>query len=395
MPVIGSSSRIAAPCEDQVVLPSASVKTARERASVVPIKPVGEQSKSRANSEGLFRGILAGPGHTMAEAFSSLESTHYMERITRHPTRDLMGVRVALQPHEGTGYWEFTRIRRDVYVVVANLAYNDPRVEFVPGEGFISLSFKVSGDMSLAVRGPKPLRWNRPSLLVWSQPTGVDTSEWTAPSAHERFVILSMRPEYLAENFFGSGTGMSEPLKDFLWNESERINYGRYPLSAQTFEVAERLIDNPYKGVLGLSYVEALAGELLCHAAGSLGSMTGKKAEDCTDRELKRLETARAILMRQLAPAPTIAELVRAVGMSKTALTKRFKAAYGETLLDFGVRCRMQHALAMMRDQRCSVEQAAEAVGYAHPTSFATAFRRQFGIRPIDVRKRIRASEAV
>ena len=59
---------------------------------------------------------------------------------------------------------------------------------------------------------------------------------------------------------------------------------------------------------------------------------------------------------------------------------------YGK-IFDFSLRCRMRHALTLMRDHGRSVEQAGEAIGYAHPTSFTTAFRRHFGMRPIDVRR--------
>jgi AraC-like DNA-binding protein len=73
--------------------------------------------------------------------------------------------------------------------------------------------------------------------------------------------------------------------------------------------------------------------------------------------------------------------------MAKSTLTKGFKAVFGETILDFSLGCRMRHAMALMRDRGWSVAKASEAVGYAHPTSFTTAFRRHFGMRPIDVRR--------
>ncbi|MBS0418011.1 MAG: helix-turn-helix domain-containing protein [Proteobacteria bacterium] len=46
----------------------------------------------------------------------------------------------------------------------------------------------------------------------------------------------------------------------------------------------------------------------------------------------------------------------------------------------------MQHALHLLQDQQWSVDRVSGAVGYSHPTSFATAFRRRFGVRPIEVR---------
>ncbi len=346
-----------------------------------------ERNGNEAGSQGLFRAILAGPGHTLADAFASLERTPHVERIYRHPTLDLLGARVALAPEEGEGYWELTRIRGEIYVVVANFAYKDPRIELVPGDGLVQFNFKISGDMSLAVSRTEPLRWNRPSLLVWSQPKGVDIREWTAPRAREQFIIISMRPEFLAQTFLAVGAEVPQQLKAFASGIGEKINYYQHPLSSQAFEAATRLINNPYTGPLALVYTEALVLELVCNAVAGLSALTGAPAEEYSDRELRCLHTARAILMRQFAPAPTIGKLARSVGMSKSTLTKGFKAVFGETIFDFSLRCRMRHALTLMRDQGLSVEQAGEAIGYAHPTSFTTAFRRHFGMRPIDVRR--------
>jgi AraC-like DNA-binding protein len=90
--------------------------------------------------------------------------------------------------------------------------------------------------------------------------------------------------------------------------------------------------------------------------------------------------------MKQLAPAPTITKLAQSVGMAKSTLTKGFKAVFSETIAEFSLRCRMRHALTLMRDHNWSVAKVSEEVGYAHATSFTTAFRRHFGMRPIDVR---------
>jgi AraC-like DNA-binding protein len=292
-----------------------------------------------------------------------------------------------LPPDEGEGYWDLTRIRDDIYVVVANFTYKDPRVELVPGDGLVQFNFKLSGDMSLAVSRTEPLRWNRPSLLVWAQPAGVDISEWTAPATRERFIIISIRPEFLAEHFLTSSLDAPPQLQAFVADKGEQIVYLQRPLSAQTIDVTTRLLNNPFSGTLALVYTEALALELLCSAVGSFAASPRIPYEEYNERELKCLHTARNMLTRELAPPPTIAKLARSVGMAKSTLTKGFKAVFGETILEFSLGCRMRHAMALMRDQSWSVAKASEAVGYAHPTSFTTAFRRHFGMRPIDVRR--------
>jgi AraC family transcriptional activator of pyochelin receptor len=339
----------------------------------------------RVRNEGLFRSVLAGPGHSLADIFAKLELVPQIERVMRHAKRDLLGARVCLPSEEGHGYWEFTRIRDEIYVVVANFAYKERRVEFVPGDGLIQFNFKLSGDMTLAVSPAAPLRWNRPSLLVWAQPQGVDTSEWTAASARERYITISVRPEFLTDHLSTSNAELPKRLSAFL--SGAKIDYCQLPLSPLMFEVATRLIDNPLPGPLGLVMTEALALELLCSAVHGFCAPAGPPAQGCSERELRCLHAARRILMRQFAPVPTIGGLARSIGMAESALTKTFKSVFGQTIFDFSLGCRMHHALTLIRDQRCSVAQVSEAVGYAHPTSFTTAFRRHFGMRPTDVRR--------
>ena len=330
--------------------------------------------------------MLAGPGHTLADAFANLERAPHVERVSRHSRRDLLGARVSLAPEEGEGYWEFTRVRDEIFVVIENFAYKNPRLELVPGDGLIQFNFRLSGDLTLAVSRTAPLRLNRPALLVWKQPHGFDVSEWTAPSAHERAVAISVRPQFLIDHFVPSVVEVPAQLQAFVTGNLGKINYCHLPLSAQMFELATKLVNNPFTGTLALVYTETVALELLCFAVAGFSSLSSAPNEQYTQRELRCLHAARDHLMRQLAPAPTIRQVARTAGMNETTLKRGFKAIFGETVFEFSVRCRMQQALKLLRDQRMPVKRVAQATGYRHQTSFATAFLRHFGSRPKDVR---------
>jgi AraC-like DNA-binding protein len=347
-----------------------------------PASSVGEES-----NKGLFRAVLAGPGHTLADAFANLERAPHVESVWRHAKRDLMGARIALPAEEGEGYWEFTRIRDEIFIIVENFAYKDPRVELIPGDGLIQFHFRLSGDLTLGVGRAEALRLDRPALLVWNQPHGLDISEWTAPSAHERTVSISMRPEYLVNNFLVSPEAIPPPMRAFIGGNGDHVNYCQLPLSAQVFELATKLVNNPFVGGIGLIYAESLANELLCHAVKGFESLSSAPNEQYSTRQLRALHAARSYLMRQFAPVPTIRQVARTAGINEATLKGGFKATFGETVFDFGVRCRMQHALALLRNERMPVARVAEAIGYRHQSSFATAFFRQFGMRPKDVRR--------
>lgn len=330
--------------------------------------------------------MLAGPGHTLADAFANLERAPRVERISRHSRRDLLGARVTLAPEEGEGYWEFTRVRDEVFVIIENFAYKSPRLELMPGDGLVQFNFRLSGDLTLAVSRTEPLRLNRPSLLVWNQPHGFDVSEWTAPSARERAVAISIRPEFLVDHFLPSVVEIPAQLQAFVAGNPRQINYCHLPLSAQMFDLATKLVNNPFTGTLALVYTETVALELLCFAVAGFSTLTSTPSEKYTARELRCLHAARDYLMRQLSPPPTVSQVARAAGINETALKGGFKAIFGETVCEFSVRCRMQQALKLLRDQQLPVKRVAHTVGYRHQTSFATAFQRRFGMRPKDVR---------
>lgn len=351
-----------------------------------PSNSDASQTKDGAKG-GLFRAILAGPGHSLADAFANLERAPQVERVFRHLKRDLLGARIALTPEEGEGFWEFTRIRDEVFVVVENFAYRDPRFELVPGDGLLQFNFRLSGDLTMAVSRTEPLRVNRPSLLIWNQPQGLEVSEWTAPSAHERSVVITVQPQFLIDHFLTSIADVPTQLQPFVTGGRGQVNYCQLSLTAQMFELASKLVNNPYTGALALVYTEAVSLELLCSAVGGFSVLSSAPNEQYSQRELRCLHAARSYIMKQLTTPPTIRQVARAAGMNETTLKKGFKAIFGETPFDFSVRCRMQHALTLLREQSMPVARVAEAVGYRHQTSFATAFLRHFGTRPKDVRR--------
>jgi AraC-like DNA-binding protein len=334
---------------------------------------------------GLFRTVLAGPGHTLEDAFDNLERNPLVQHITRHATRSLLGARVALAPSEGEGYWDFTRIRDEVYVIVQNYSFKDPRVELMGGDGLLQFNFRLSGDTTLGVVRKQPLRLTRPSLFIWNQPRGTEVSEWIAPSAHERAVSISVRPNFLIEHLLTSRADVPEQLKSFVDARQPQANYLQLPLTAHMFNLASQMVNHRHTGALALVYVEAMALQLLCEAMLSFSGLPLVPDEQYTERELRCLNAARDLLMRQFSPPPTIRQVARAAGMNETTLKRSFKSVFGETVADFGVRCRMQYAVTLLRDKRLPAARVAETVGYRHQTSFATAFRRHIGVRPRDV----------
>src|SRR5579859_1204113 len=115
---------------------------------------VGDGSAADAGKRGLYRAALAGFGGSLTDAFASMEHSPRVSHRISHPARDLLSARVALKPSEGKGYWELTRVRNDLYVILSNFSYKDSRLEYVPGDGLVQFNFKLSGDLSYGVSRP-------------------------------------------------------------------------------------------------------------------------------------------------------------------------------------------------------------------------------------------------
>src|ERR1700730_9818818 len=97
-----------------------------------PVRSLDRVSEGDAQPGGLYRPIVAGPGRSLEDAFANLEHSPRVTRVLRHTARDLLSARVTLTPEEGRGYWELARILSDLYLILSNFIYKNPRFEIVP-----------------------------------------------------------------------------------------------------------------------------------------------------------------------------------------------------------------------------------------------------------------------
>jgi AraC-like DNA-binding protein len=153
--------------------------------------------------------------------------------------------------------------------------------------------------------------------------------------------------------------------------------YCQLPLSAQMFELIAKLVDAPYAGVLGLLRTKAIVTELLCAGVAHLGLQSSSpddpfcapaiSAPTFSARELKCLHAARDILGNEMERPPTIREVARAAGLNETTLKHGFRTLFGEMPFDYSLRCRMQRALRLLREERIPI--------HGSPKPWATAIR--------------------
>jgi AraC family transcriptional regulator, transcriptional activator of the genes for pyochelin and ferripyochelin receptors len=127
-------------------------------------------------------------------------------------------------------------------------------------------------------------------------------------------------------------------------------------------------------------YFEAKGLELLAALSDALDEES--RAPWLSQYDIDRLESARRILLAELADPPSMAALARVAGVSETKLKTGFRTLFGDSVFGYLRARRMEEAHRLLRERRYSVTEVALRVGYANPSKFAAAFRRHFGVPP-------------
>ena len=66
-----------------------------------------------------------------------------------------------------------------------------------------------------------------------------------------------------------------------------------------------------------------------------------------------------------------------------------FKKTFGVTFVDYLSKVRLSHARELLRNTTLSVAEVGERVGYLNASTFATTFKKYYGISPSDFRKQV------
>lgn len=117
-------------------------------------------------------------------------------------------------------------------------------------------------------------------------------------------------------------------------------------------------------------------------------------AESQRLRDLALLRRVRDRMDREYAQPLDVEALARGVNMSAGHLSRRFKAAYGESPYSYLMTRRIERAMALLRRGDLSVTDVCFAVGCQSLGTFSTRFSELVGMSPSDYKVRSREEMA-
>jgi len=343
-------------------------------------------SSSRPD-DGLFRTRLAGRHARTSEAFNVLRADAPRRELLPGDGAPVYGGILPVSGDATEGYWELVSIRDEVFLSISNCHYTRERVENVLPEDFVEFHFMLAGPVSVDFSEAGQIRIVAPNLTVVHQGADMQCRVACGPGVW-RSVGLHVPRAWFNRFLTGAvAEGVAARTVDEV--ASDRIVCHQMAVNVAALDAVEKLLDNPYQGARRLLYAQAKANELLCATVDLWQGFVEEPGsfEVFSARDLRLIEKARDLIVADLSRVPTIPELARAVGTNTSKLKRGFKFLYGMTVFEFGYRQRMHQALALLANERLSIQEVALATGYQHQTSFTTSFKECFGVSPKEVRR--------
>ncbi|WP_051460243.1 AraC family transcriptional regulator [Pseudogulbenkiania sp. MAI-1] len=103
-----------------------------------------------------------------------------------------------------------------------------------------------------------------------------------------------------------------------------------------------------------------------------------------SQRDIEKLDAARALMEARMGQNLTISELAADVGLNEGKLREGFRHRFKKSPHRLLLELRMQKAWQLL-ETGCQVAEAAYTVGYEHPSNFSAAFTKFFGCVPKSV----------
>jgi AraC-like DNA-binding protein len=86
---------------------------------------------------------------------------------------------------------------------------------------------------------------------------------------------------------------------------------------------------------------------------------------------------------------PSLHELAAMVGTNECTLKKAFKQEFGTTVFQYLFDYRMDLAVRYLLDTSLPIAEIGLKLGYDYPSHFCTAFKRKYGMSPVEYRARM------
>ncbi|MCQ4272703.1 AraC family transcriptional regulator [Pseudomonas kuykendallii] len=204
--------------------------------------------------------------------------------------------------------------------------------------------------------------------------------------AHVRKLVVSLAPEWFESGGLDEHAGYAQ----IVGFKRKHLEVRHWQPSARLLALAEQMLCPPgYSPMLQNLYLESRALEIAGEALTTITHEATLPVGSLRPHEHRRLLRVVELLDSGAADGWSLERIAREAGVNTSTLQRQFRLHKGTTVFEYQRVRKLLEAREALERQGANVAQAAWIAGYNSATNFATAFKRQFGLTPKQVRGRI------
>lgn len=284
------------------------------------------------------------------------------------------------------GQLEFVPVQTGLFCSVNDFRTRGPGGDRMVLRNCVAIQIVKTASVHLNLPGHARYRHSGARITLTTYPKEVRQVRGYDAGTHVQYIGAWVDPQLLIDGFGVQVDRLGEPLRSFFRGEADAPASVSMALPPRLWATLDDIFDAPHTGVLRKTYLQAKMIELVCEVVSAL-NRPGEPAprpegSDFTYRELKQIEAAAVIYMKELGAPPSVADLAARVGLNRNKLTLGFRDVFKCTPHEYSKDVRMDWAHRLLQDKAMGVAEVAGAVGYASPSAFSRAYSEHFGFPP-------------
>lgn len=229
-----------------------------------------------------------------------------------------------------------------------------------------------------------------PALIVSAVPAKEITYRVPKANVQIRHVVVHTTLSNLMQRLAETRDDYPDWLKEILDGEQDKPSQRVFFLEDVHRDSIWSCFHLPVAGSLLGHWMSAKFDELLCIGMQILKNSRTLSDHDPVNLDLPygdKIRRARAILSMEYANPPALPLLAQKLGISETRLKSGFKSMNGTTVMQFCISKRIDAARLLLKENRHSISEICDIVGYEDHSAFSRAFRRHVGRSPKEWRR--------
>lgn len=201
------------------------------------------------------------------------------------------------------------------------------------------------------------------------------------------------------ELFIDPEDAQDDPMLYDYFGVDIRALRERYCPGGKTFiakaPLPEELLDR-LRGRGGAEHMERLVG-MKTGVIDLLARLQDQPAVPETDRlvyytrsQVELVRHIEEVISAELSVTHSAQEFARGCGVSESSIKNYFRGVYGQSIAQYTRQLRMARAAELLAASVLPVSEIAVQVGYESQSKFSAAFRKKFGVSPLEYRRKHR-----